>query len=183
MNEPDNNRVDTAVGKPMDTAVGQDADGCLPAPSPEMVRAARAYLTPCYATGVEAFLWEAMQHPLPDQAALHAITNAADRAQHGDGEPPQPLEVAAALVILGAARLDLDQTEARLLQAAQAVPMNWEQIAAILHLTTSHAEERHRRLKPRLDQPVAHLLPPHLGDQPPPAPKRNRRSQRPTRTT
>ena len=45
------------------------------------------------------------------------------------------MDVAAALVALGAARLDMDQTEARLLDAAQASTMGWEQIAAILGLT------------------------------------------------
>jgi hypothetical protein len=44
---------------------GEDGVGCLPAPLPEMVRAARAYLTPRCATGVDAFLWEIMEHPCP----------------------------------------------------------------------------------------------------------------------
>jgi hypothetical protein len=131
---------------------------CLPAPSPETVRAARAYLTPRYATGADQVLWELMEHPLPDLDAIDAVLAASDRAQRGPGDQPL-MAVAAALVVLGAARLEVDQTEARLLDAAQASAMGWEQIAAILGLTVEETEERHRQLKPRLDEPVAHAQP------------------------
>ncbi|WP_141955490.1 hypothetical protein [Actinoallomurus bryophytorum] len=133
---------------------------CLPAPSPATVRAARAYLTQRHATGADQILWELTEHPLPDLDAIDAVIAASDRAQRGPGDQPQPMAMAAALVVLGAARLDMDQTEARLLDAAQASAMGWEQIAAILGLTIEETEERHRHLKPRLDQPVAHVLPP-----------------------
>jgi hypothetical protein len=152
---------------------------CLPAPAPEMVRAARAYLTPRFAVGVDGFLWEAMEHPLPDLDAIDAVIAACDRAQRGAGDQPPPMEMAAALVVLGAARLDMDQTEARLLNAAQASAMSWEQIGAILGLSTGQAEERYRQLKPRLDQPVADVLSPQPCDRPvrrprAAAPKRDR---------
>lgn len=61
--------------------------------------------------------------------------------------------MAAALVLLGSARLDADQREARLLEAAQALAMSWEQIGAVLDLSGGEAEELYRRLKPRLDEP------------------------------
>ena len=44
--------------------MGEDMRMCLPAPSPEVVRAARAYLTPRYAADVDQVLWELMEHPL-----------------------------------------------------------------------------------------------------------------------
>ena len=139
---------------------------CLPAPRPEMVRTARAYLTSHYAAGADQVLWDLTEHPLPDLDAIDAVVAASDRAQRGPSEQPQPMEVAAALVVLGAARLDMDQTEARLLDAAQASTMGWEQIAAILGLTVEEAEERHRQLKPRLDEPTARVLPPRPYGQP-----------------
>jgi hypothetical protein len=143
--------------------VGDDDIGVgLPAPTPEQVRAARAYLTPRYAVGVDGFLWAALDHPLPDLDAIDAVIAASDQAQHGTGDQPQPMELAAALVVLGAARLDMDQTEARLLNAAQVSALSWEQIAAILNLSVEETEERYRQLKPRLDEPVAHILPPRL---------------------
>jgi hypothetical protein len=75
---------------------------CLPAPSPEMVSAARDYLTPRYAVGVDGFLWEAMERPLPDLDAIDAVIATSGRAQAGAGDQPQQLmEVAAALVVLG----------------------------------------------------------------------------------
>ncbi|MCW2885243.1 MAG: hypothetical protein QOE54_5488 [Streptosporangiaceae bacterium] len=147
-------------------AMGDGTQVCLPAPAPEMVRAARAYLTPPYAVGVDGFLWEAMEHPLPDLDAIDAVVAASDRAQAGAGDQPQPMDVAAALVVLGAARLEMDQTEARLLNAAQAAAMGWEQIAAILGLSVEEAEKRYRQLKPRLDEPVAEVLPPWPGGRP-----------------
>lgn len=127
----------------------------LPAPPPTTVRAARAHLTPRYAVGVDAFLWESRQRPLSDLAAIDAVIAAGDRAQRGASGPPPPTDLAAALVVLAAARLDMDQTEARLLNAAHASGMGSEQIAAILDLSVEQAEERHRQLKPRLDEPVA----------------------------
>lgn len=145
---------------------GMEFKVCLPAPAPGMVRAARVYLTPRYARGADVFLWELMSQPIPDLDAIDGVTVACDRAQRGAGEQPGPMEVAAALVVLGAARLELDQTEARLLNAAQTAGMGWEQIAAILDLTVAETEERYRQLKPRLDEPVAHVLAPRLRAQP-----------------
>jgi len=126
----------------------------LPAPQPTMVRLARACLTARHATGVDAVLWEARQHPMPDQAAIDAVIAASDRAQQGAGAPPSTMELAAALVTLSAIRLDLDQTEVRLLNTAQAGGLDFEQIAAILGLSVHDTEIRYRSLKPRLDEPT-----------------------------
>ncbi|MFG2006722.1 hypothetical protein ACGFNU_47010 [Spirillospora sp. NPDC048911] len=144
-----------------DEFTGEDL--CLPAPPPEMVHAARDYLTPQYASGIDAVLWEIIAHPLPDLDAIDAVNTATARAQAGTGEHPEPMAVAAALVVLRAVRLELDQTEARLLNTAQSSGLDWQQIAAILDLSAEQAEERHRRLKPRLDEPAADINPPRFG--------------------
>lgn len=127
----------------------------LPAPAPRAVQQARAFLTPRHATGVDAFLWQSRGRPMPDRDAIGAVLDAGDRAQHGNGDSPEPVEVAAALLVLGAVRLNLDQTEARLLNTAQAAGLSFEQIAAVLGLGVEEAEERYRQLKPRLDEPAA----------------------------
>ncbi|MBO2456359.1 hypothetical protein [Actinomadura violacea] len=132
----------------------------LPAPEPRIVLQARAYLTPRHATGVDEFLWQARERPMPDRDAIDAVIDAGDRAQHGTGDGPEPVEVAAALLVLSAVRLNLDQTEARLLNTAQAAGMGFEQIAAVLNLGVEEAEERYRQLKPRLDEPAAPSPPP-----------------------
>ncbi|WP_157430984.1 hypothetical protein [Actinomadura macra] len=138
----------------------------LPAPLPAQVRAARAHLTPLHATGVDAVMWEARRHPMPDRAAISAVIAASEAARSGTGVQPEPLQVAAALVLLGAVRLEMDQTEARLLDTAQAAAMGWEQIAAVLDMGVAEAEERFRSLKPRLDEPVAHVAAPFPGAAP-----------------
>ncbi|MEV4003605.1 hypothetical protein [Actinomadura sp. NPDC049753] len=127
----------------------------LPAPAPRAVQQARAFLTPRHATGVDEFLWQSRGRPMPDRDAIGAVLDAGDRAQHGNGDSPEPVEVAAALLVLGAVRLNLDQTEARLLSIAQAAGLSFEQIAAVLGLGVEEAEERYRQLKPRLDEPAA----------------------------
>lgn len=153
-------------GLPGGTVAAEDDDrahdgqlGCLPAPPAETVRAARAYLTPRYAAGADAFLWEAMELPLPDLECVDAVSAASDLARRGGGDQPGAMEAAAALVVLSAARLDIDRAEARLLEAAQHAAMGWEQIAAILGVSVADAEERYRRLKPRLDEPIADSSP------------------------
>jgi hypothetical protein len=127
----------------------------LPVPAPQSVQQARAHLTARHATGVDEFLWEARKRPLPDREAIDAVITAGDQALQGNGDSPEPVDVAAALVVLSTARLNMDQTEARLLNTAQASGMGFEQIAAVLDLSVEEAEERYRRLKPRLDEPAA----------------------------
>jgi hypothetical protein len=126
----------------------------LPAPEPQSVQQARAYLTSRHATGVDEVLWETRKRPMPDRDAIDAVITAGDQPQDG-GEHAEPGDIAAALVVLSAVRLNLDQTEARLLKTAQASGMGLEQIAALLHLSVGEVQERHRQLKPRLDEPAA----------------------------
>ncbi|MDL4815263.1 hypothetical protein [Actinomadura opuntiae] len=135
----------------------------LPAPAPQIVQQARAYLTPRHATGVDGLLWQSRERPMPDRDAIDAVITAGERARHGTGDSPEPVEVAAALLVLSAVRLALDQTEARLLNTARAAGMGFEQIAAVLDLSVEEAEERHRQLEPRLDEPAAAPSPPPAG--------------------
>lgn len=134
-----------------------------PAPPPEAVRSARAYLTPRYAVGVDLVLWEMMARLLPDRTVIDAVIAASARAQQAAGDDVEAMDVAAALVVLEAARLNVDQSEARLLKAAQASGLGWEQIAGILDLSVGDTEERYRRLIERLDEPSA--------DEPPACPR------------
>ena len=95
----------------------------LPVPSPDVVSAARAYLTPRYAVGLDDFLWDSEQRPLPDLAAIDAVIGASGRAEAGAGDQPSTMDIAAVMVVLAAARQDMDRTEARLLAAARASGM------------------------------------------------------------
>jgi hypothetical protein len=133
---------------------------CLPAPAPQSVQQARAFLTARHATGVDEFLWETRKRPMPDRDAIDAVITAGGQAQHRTGESPEPVDVAAALLVLSAVRLDLDQTEVRLLNTAQASSMGFEQIAAVLGLSVEEAKDRYRRLKTRLDEPAVTPSPP-----------------------
>ncbi|WP_344591537.1 hypothetical protein [Actinomadura vinacea] len=112
---------------------------------------------------MDEVLWEARERPMPDRDAIDAIITASARAQRGTADHPGLVEVAAALVVLGAVRLNLDQTEARLLNTAQASGMSFDQIAAIFGLSAEAALERYRQLKPRLDEPAAPPPPPLPG--------------------
>ncbi|TDD33083.1 hypothetical protein E1287_20485 [Actinomadura sp. KC06] len=139
--------------------------GDLPIPSPQMVHAARAHLTRRFGKGVEALLWEAREHPLPDVEAVDKAI-AAIRAAHADGqEPPTATDLGAALVVLQAARLDMDRLEADLLGAVHEVGLDWAQIAAVLDLPdAAAARERFERFRPRLDAPVDEVQPSKPGD-------------------
>jgi hypothetical protein len=90
-------------------------------PPPGMVWASRACLIPRYAIGVVAFFGEYMRRPLPDRDAIggghRRLRPCPARRRRaaiaiGGGRCPWGL--------LAATRLDLDQIEARLLDAAHA---------------------------------------------------------------
>jgi hypothetical protein len=104
-----------------------------------MVRAARAYLTSRYSQGVEQVLWEEREYPMSDLDAINAVRSAAE-AQTLEGP-----DLAAALVLVQAARLTLDQLEARVLQAAQDAEMSWDTIASVLELPSAALAEEHFR--------------------------------------
>jgi hypothetical protein len=121
-----------------------------PGPDPAMVRAARAYLTSRYAHGVEQLLWEDDAYPMSDLDAINAVRAAAAAAQTLEGP-----DLAAALVLVQAARLTLDQLEARVLQAAEDAAMSWETIASVLDLPSAAlAEEHFRHMVKRESEPI-----------------------------
>jgi hypothetical protein len=114
-----------------------------------MVRAARAYLTGRYARGVEQVLWEDDAYPMSDLDAINAV-RAAAAAQTLEGP-----DLAAALVLVQAARLTLDRLEARVLQAAEDAAMSWETIASVLDLPSAAlAEEHFRHMVKRESEPI-----------------------------
>ena len=115
-----------------------------PAPSPEMVSASRRHLTERYASGVDLLLWETEKRLVPDLDAIKAVTGAAVSGQ------AEGLDMGAALVLVQAVRLGLDRLECDLFDAARAMGMRPEAIAAVLELPdAAAAEKRHRWLETR----------------------------------
>jgi hypothetical protein len=109
-----------------------------------MVAASRRHLTERYATGVDLLLWETEKRLLPDLDAIRSVTQAA-AAGRAEG-----LDMGAALVLVQAARLGLDRLECELFEAARAIGMRPEAIAAVLDLPDAvSAEKRQRWLESR----------------------------------
>jgi hypothetical protein len=109
-----------------------------------MVEASRRHLTEHYASGVDLLLWETEKRLVPDLDAIKAVTAAAG-AERAEG-----LDIGAALVLVQAARLGLDRLECELFDAAQAMGMRPEAIAAVLDLPDpAAAAKRHRWLEAR----------------------------------
>jgi len=109
-----------------------------------MVDASRRHLTERYASGVDLLLWETEKRLVPDLDAITAVTGAAASGQ------AEGLDVGAALVLVQAARLGLDRLECDLFDAARAMGMRPEAIAAVLNLPdAAAAEKRHRWLETR----------------------------------
>ena len=121
-----------------------------PAPSPEMVSASRRHLTERYASGVDLLLWETEKRLIPDLDAIRLVTEAAASGQ------AEGLDMGAALVLVQAARLGLDRLEGELFEAACAMGMRPEAIAAVLELPdAAAAEKRQRWLERRRAVPYA----------------------------
>ena len=121
-----------------------------PAPSPEMVSASRRHLTERYASGVDLLLWETEKRLIPDLDAIRSVTEAAASGQ------AEGLDMGAALVLVQAARLGLDRLEGELFEAASAMGMRPEAIAAVLELPdAAAAEKRQRWLERRRALPYA----------------------------
>jgi len=111
-----------------------------------MVDASRRHLTERYASGVDLLLWETEKRLVPDLDAIMAVTGAVASGQ------AEGLDLGAALVLVQAARLGLDRLECDLFDAAQAMGMRPEAIAAVLELPdAAAAEKRHRWLETRRD--------------------------------
>ena len=121
-----------------------------PAPSPEIVDASRRHLTERYASGVDLLLWETEKRLVPDTDAIKTVTGAAVSGR------AEGLDMGAALVLVQAARLSLDRLECDLFDAARAMGMRPEAIAAVLDLPDAGAaEKRHRWLETRRALPYA----------------------------
>lgn len=115
-----------------------------------MVDASRRHLTERYATGVDLLLWETEKRLVPDLDAIKAATEAAVSGR------AEGLDMGAALVLVQAARLGLDRLECELFEAALAMGMRPEAIAAVLDLPdAAAAEKRHRWLEARRALPYA----------------------------
>jgi type IV secretory pathway VirD2 relaxase len=130
------------------------------------VHAARSHLARRHSEGVEHLLWEEHDKPLPDVDAVRK-TIASIRQAHAAGDQPAAEDLAAALVVLRAARLDMDRLEVELIEAVRDAGLAWAAIAAVLDLPDEKAaRQRYEELRPRLDAPVDHIDPPtpHVGD-------------------
>jgi hypothetical protein len=122
------------------------------------VRAARAHLADRYATGVETLLWEEHGRPLADVQAADRVITAAERAGTPDQasgvrpeRTPKAMDLGAALIVLGAARQDIDRLEAGLIQVARRTGMGWATIADMLGLPdAAAAARRFENLRPLL---------------------------------
>jgi hypothetical protein len=109
-----------------------------------MVDASRRHLTQRYASGVDLLLWETEKRLVPELDAIKAVT---ETAASGRAEG---LDMGAALVLVQAVRLGLDRLECELFDAARAMGMRPEQIAAVLDLPdAAAAEKRHHWLETR----------------------------------
>lgn len=115
-----------------------------------MVDASRRHLTERYASGVDLLLWETEKRLVPDLDAIKAVTGAAVSGQ------AEGLDMGAALVLVQAVRLGLDRLECDIFDAARAMGMRPEAIAAVLGLPdAAAAEKRHRWLEARRALPYA----------------------------
>ena len=117
-----------------------------------MVDASRRHLTERYASGVDLLLWETEKRLVPELDAIKAVTGAAASGR------AEGLDMGAALVLVQAVRLGLDRLECELFDAAQAMGMRPEAIAAVLDLPDgAAAEKRHRWLETRRALPYGDL--------------------------
>jgi hypothetical protein len=117
-----------------------------------MVDASRRHLTERYASGVDLLLWETEKRLVPELDAIKAVTAAA-AAGRAEG-----LDMGAALVLVQAVRLGLDRLEGELFDAAKAMGMGPEAIAAVLDLPDgAAAKKRHRWLETRRALPYGDL--------------------------
>jgi hypothetical protein len=115
-----------------------------------MVHASRRHLTECYATGVDRLLWDTEKRLLPDLEAIPLVNAAASAGR------AETLDVGAALILIQAARLDLDRLERETFESAQAMGMTDEAIAAVLDLPdAATAAARKRWLDRRYSLPRA----------------------------
>jgi hypothetical protein len=117
-----------------------------------MVTASRRHLTERYASGVDRLLWDTEKRLVPDLDAIRSVIEAASSGQ------AEALDIGAGLVLLQAARLELDRLEHDVFEGAQALGMEAEAIAAVLDLPDAAAASKRRRwLKARRALPHADI--------------------------
>ena len=117
-----------------------------------MVTASRRHLTERYAAGVDRLLWDTEKRIVPD---LDAIRSVIDAASSGHAEA---LDIGAGLVLVQAARLEVDRLEYDVFESAHAMGMGEEAIAAVLDLPDAAAAGKRRRwLKSRRALPYADI--------------------------
>jgi hypothetical protein len=117
-----------------------------------MVTASRRHLTERYAAGVDRLLWDTEKRLVPDLDAIKSVL-AAVSSGHAEA-----LDIG--LVLLQAARLDVDRLEYEVFESAHAMAMGDEAIAAVLDLPDAvSASKRRRWLKARRALPYAGLEP------------------------
>jgi hypothetical protein len=122
-----------------------------------MVSASRRHLTDRYATGVDRLLWDTEKRLLPDRDAIKYVMAAAREGQ------AEALDIGASLVLLQAARLELDRLEYQSLEAAYAMGMGDEAIGAVLELPdAAAAAARFRHLEARRALPYEEAEAPQL---------------------
>lgn len=123
-----------------------------------MVSAARRHLTERYAAGVDRLLWDTEKRVLSDLDAIRAVLAARWSGQ------AEALDVAAALVLIQAARLELDRLEHDVFLIAHTAGMSAEALAAVLDLPDGQAAiARQRWLETRHALPYAKTSPPPAG--------------------
>jgi len=99
-------------------------------------------------------LWQEHGRPLPDVDAIGKSIAAVRRAQDAGEPTPPAMDLAAALVVLRAARQDMDRLEVALLEAVGEAGLDWEAIAAGLELPDgAAARKRYEELRPRAEAP------------------------------
>jgi hypothetical protein len=126
---------------------------------PSLVRAARVHLTDRFARGIARLLWEEHKTLLSDTEAAVELIEAADGGQ-GVSAP----DIAAALVVVHAARLDVDRLEDRVWRVAERAGFGPEQLAAVLGLPSAEEAEQHRVwLRSRAALPVDEVAGPVAG--------------------
>jgi hypothetical protein len=104
-----------------------------------MVAASRKHLTERYASGVDLLLWETEKRLISDLDAIRSVTEAVSSGR------AEGLDMGAALVLVQAARLSLDRLEWELFEAAHAMGMRSEAIAAVLDLPDAAAADKRQR--------------------------------------
>ncbi|MFC4911463.1 hypothetical protein [Actinomadura gamaensis] len=120
-----------------------------PAPPVDAVRASRVHTAARFAEGVDRFMWETYRRPLADTDAVEKVIAAAEA---GVAEGP---DLAAALLLVQSALLDLDRLAWRVMRVVAQEGMTDETVAAVLDLPSAEAARRYAEwLRERAAHPV-----------------------------